>query len=318
MGILDELKKLTHPYDDEDEEYEDFEEPRERSFDDRRNKAEDRRNKVVNIHATTQLKVVLVKPDRFENASEIADQLKDKRTVVLNLESTNKDVARRLIDFLSGVAYAVKHLSPNVKVYGVQAANAPGMYESRHEGKLVTLDTVSTFADGIAVKHPGDTTFALTQEYVDDIVTVSEDEIAAAILAMIEKQKLIAEGAGAVSVAAAMFGKLPIAGKKTVCIVSGGNIDVNILSRVITRGLITSGRNSNLQIALEDKPGQLVGVSEIVAKCGANVVRVSHEHSDPNMAISSCFLKLSMETRDFAQIEEIKRALTKAGFKIVS
>lgn len=106
MGILDELKKLTHPYDDEDEEYEDFEEPRERSFDDRRNKAEDRRNKVVNIHATTQLKVVLVKPDRFENASEIADQLKDKRTVVLNLESTNKDVARRLVDFLSGVAYA--------------------------------------------------------------------------------------------------------------------------------------------------------------------------------------------------------------------
>ena len=106
MGIFDELKKLTHPYDDEDEEYEDFEEPRERSFEDRRNKAEDRRNKVVNIHATTQLKVVLVKPDRFENASEIADQLKDKRTVVLNLESTNKEVSRRLVDFLSGVAYA--------------------------------------------------------------------------------------------------------------------------------------------------------------------------------------------------------------------
>ena len=104
--FMDELKKLTHPYDDEDEEYEELEEPRERSFDERRNKAEDRRNKVVNIHATTQLKVVLVKPDRFENASEIADQLKDKRTVVLNLESTNKDVARRLIDFLSGVAYA--------------------------------------------------------------------------------------------------------------------------------------------------------------------------------------------------------------------
>ena len=106
MGILDELKKLTHPYDDEDEEYEDFEEPRERSFDDRRNKAEDRRNKVVNIHATTQLKVVLVKPERFENASEIADHLREKRTVVLNLESTNKEIARRLLDFLSGVAYA--------------------------------------------------------------------------------------------------------------------------------------------------------------------------------------------------------------------
>ena len=109
MSFLDELKKLTHPYEDEDEEFEDFEEtPRKDSFEDRRAsmKVDDRRGKVVNIHATTQLKVVLVKPERFENASEIADQLKDKRTVVLNLESTNKDVARRLIDFLSGVAYA--------------------------------------------------------------------------------------------------------------------------------------------------------------------------------------------------------------------
>ena len=109
MSLIDELKKLTHPYEDEDEELEDFEEPVRSSrdvFEDRRVKAEDRRNKVVNIHATTQLKVVLVKPERFENASEIADHLKDKRTVVLNLESTNKDIARRLIDFLSGVAYA--------------------------------------------------------------------------------------------------------------------------------------------------------------------------------------------------------------------
>ena len=107
MSFIDELKKLTHPYEDEDEEFEDFEDdPRRDAFEDRRSKIEDRRNKVVNIHATTQLKVVLVKPERFENASEIADQLKDKRAVVLNLESTNKDVARRLIDFLSGVAYA--------------------------------------------------------------------------------------------------------------------------------------------------------------------------------------------------------------------
>ena len=107
MGIFDELKKLTHPYEDEDDDFEDFEEtPRKETFEERRPKLEERRNKVVNIHATTQLKVVLVKPERFENASEIADHLKDKRTVVLNLESTNKDVARRLIDFLSGVAYA--------------------------------------------------------------------------------------------------------------------------------------------------------------------------------------------------------------------
>ena len=121
MGIFDELKKLTHPYEDEDDDFEDFEEtPRKETFEDRRPKLEERRNKVVNIHATTQLKVVLVKPERFENASEIADHLKDKRTVVLNLESTNKDVARRLIDFLSGVAYAgegkIKKVSTNTYI----------------------------------------------------------------------------------------------------------------------------------------------------------------------------------------------------------
>ena len=123
MSLLDELKKWTHPYEDEDEEYDDFEEtPRKESaFDDRRSaRSEERHNKVVNIHATTQLKVVLVKPERFENASEIADHLKDKRTVVLNLESTNKDVARRLIDFLSGVAYAgegkIKRIAANTYI----------------------------------------------------------------------------------------------------------------------------------------------------------------------------------------------------------
>ena len=123
MSLIDELKKLTHPYEDEDEEFEDFEEPARSSrdaFEDRRVKVEDRRNKVVNIHATTQLKVVLVKPERFENASEIADHLKDKRTVVLNLESTNKDIARRLVDFLSGVAYAgegkIKKIAANTYI----------------------------------------------------------------------------------------------------------------------------------------------------------------------------------------------------------
>ena len=174
------------------------------------------------------------------------------------------------------------------------------------------------FADGIAVKHPGDLTFALTQRYVDDVVTVSEDEIAAAILTLMEKQKLVAEGAGAVSVAAALFHKVPIQGKKTVCILSGGNIDVNILSRVITRGLVTSGRMAALQIALEDKPGQLVGVSEIISRCGGNVISVHHERSDANMPISSCYLKVGMETRSFEQIQEIENTLRQAGFQIIS
>ena len=219
---------------------------------------------------------------------------------------------------ISGVAYAIKQLRPEIKVYGVQAENAAGMLKSHLEGKPITLDKVATFADGIAVRHPGDLTFSLIEQYVDEIVTVTEDEIATAILALIEKQKLIAEGAGAVSVAAAMFGKLPIHGKRVVCLVSGGNIDVNILSRVITRGLVKSGRNSTLQIALEDKPGQLEGVSRIISQCGGNVVSVHHERSDANMPIASCYLKIGMETRDFAQIEEIRRALVAAGFTLVS
>ena len=240
---------------------------------------------------------------------EILDQLADVDAVICPIGGGG---------LISGVAYAIKTLNPGVQVYGVQAENAPSMARSVEAGEAVTLETVQTFADGIAVKHPGDVTFEMVRKYVDQVVTVSEDEIAAAILALIEKQKLIAEGAGAVSVAAAMFHKLPIEGKKVVCIVSGGNIDVNILSRVITRGLVTAGRNSMLQIALEDKPGQLLGVSQIVSECGANVVSVHHERSDANMAVTSCFLTVGMETRDFEQIAEIRQRLTEAGFKIVN
>ncbi|MGM9615005.1 MAG: threonine ammonia-lyase [Oscillospiraceae bacterium] len=240
---------------------------------------------------------------------EILEQLPDVDAVIVPVGGGG---------LIAGVAYAVKSLNPHIKVYGVQAKNAPSMARSRQMDEIVTLDTVSTFADGIAVKTPGDLTFAMTKQYVDDVVTVSEDEIAAAILALIEQQKLIAEGAGAVSVAAAMFEKLPIQGQKVVCLVSGGNIDVNILSRVITRGLVMGGRNSVLQIALEDKPGQLLGVSQIISRCGGNVVSVHHERSDANMAISSCFLKIGMETRDFAQIQMIKDELTRAGFQIMS
>lgn len=219
---------------------------------------------------------------------------------------------------ISGVATAIKCLNPNVKVYGVQAERAACMAESRLKGEQITLDTVDTFADGIAVKHPGDKTFAICQKSVDEIVTVTEDEIATAILSLIEKQKLIAEGAGAVSVAAVLFNKIPVKGKKVVCLISGGNIDVNILSRVITRGLVTSGRNARLQIALTDKPGQLEGVSHIISAHGGNVISVHHERSDANMAISSCYLNIGMETRDFEQIQEIRTALTMAGFKIVN
>lgn len=239
---------------------------------------------------------------------EILDQIPDVDAVVVPVGGGG---------LISGVAIAIKSLNPAVKVYGVQAENAASMFESRRSGAQVTLSSVDTFADGIAVKHPGDNTFAICERLVDEFVTVTEDEIAAAVLSLIENQKLIAEGAGAVSVAAVLFGKLPVEGKKVVCLVSGGNIDVNILSRVITRGLVTSGRSAQLKIALEDKPGQLLGVSRIISECGGNVISVHYEGGDPNMAITSCFLNIGMETRDFEQIEEIRAALTAAGFKIV-
>lgn len=240
---------------------------------------------------------------------EILDQLPEVDAVVVPVGGGG---------LISGVAFAIKSLRPDVKVYGVQAAGAASMFNAKRDHKYETLDSVSTFADGIAVKTPGQTTFEMVEQYVDDIVTVSEDEIAAAILSLMENQKLVAEGAGAVPVAAALFGKLPLEGKKVVCLISGGNIDVNILSRVITRGLVMSGRKANLTIALEDKPGQLTQVSAIVARCGGNVVSVQYDGSDPNMAISSCFLKLALETRDQAQIEQIRAELTKAGFVLVS
>lgn len=239
---------------------------------------------------------------------EILDQLPDVEAIIVPIGGGG---------LIAGVAMAVKSLRPDVKIYGVQAAGAASMCRAFHDGVYETLDRVDTFADGIAVKTPGEKTFELIRKYVDDIVTVSEDEIAAAILALMENQKLVAEGAGATPVAAALFGKLPIAGKKTVCLVSGGNIDVNILSRVITRGLIMSGRNASLMIALEDKPGQLLRVSDIVSACGANIVSVHHDRGDTNMAITSCFLRLGLETRDAAQIEQIKARLWEEGFELV-
>lgn len=218
---------------------------------------------------------------------------------------------------ISGVAYAVKSLNPKVKVYGVQAAGAPSMFNSIRRHKIQTLAEVSTIADGIAVKTPGELTYDLCSKYVDEVVTVTDDEISTAILTLIEQQKLIAEGAGAVSVAAVLFGKIPVEGKKTVCLLSGGNIDVTILSRVINRGLLKTGRSADITIALLDKPGQLSMISDIIAQKGGNVVAVHHDRADLDMDVNACYLHLVMETRDHAHVNEIKQALVDAGFDIV-
>lgn len=218
---------------------------------------------------------------------------------------------------IGGIAYTIKQLKPNCRVYGVQAQGAPSMEHSVNDGVIETLDYVNTIADGIAVKTPGSLTFDLCREYVDGIVTVSDDEIALAILTLLEQQKLIAEGAGAVPVAAVMNGKIPnINGKNVVCVVSGGNIDVTILSRVIERGLKMGGRTADIVIALSDKPGQLSGVSQIIADQGANVVSVNYDSTDLDMNITDCFLKIGVETRNFEHIISVKKALVEAGFKV--
>lgn len=242
-------------------------------------------------------------------ALELAEQVPDMDAVIVPIGGGG---------LISGIAYAIKSLNPRIKVYGVQASGAPSMLNSIHDSHIETLDSVFTIADGIAVKKPGSLTYDICSKYVDEIVTVTDDEISAAILALMEQHKLVTEGAGAVSVAAAMFGKVDIENRKTVCILSGGNIDVTILSRVITRGLLMSGRSCQLMIELVDKPGQLMNVSRIIAEQGGNVTSVHHEHSNEGSDVTGCYLRVVLETRNFAHIESIKKALTDAGIKIIN
>lgn len=243
-------------------------------------------------------------------------------TIALEILNENPDVEAIVVPvggggLISGIAYTVKALRPDVKVYGVQAAGAPSMVQSVDKGEILTLDGVKTIADGIAVKQPGQNTFDICSKYVDGIVTVTDDEIATAILTLMEQQKLVAEGAGAVSVAAVMFDKVPVSGKNTVCIVSGGNIDVTILSRVIDRGLLKSGRLCKLSIELADKPGQLRDVSAIIAKHGANVVSVDYEHAGKDSEVNNCILRIEMETRNIEHINEVRDGLKSRGFKVL-
>lgn len=239
---------------------------------------------------------------------ELLDQLSDVDAVIVPVGGGG---------LISGVTFAIKSLRPNVKVYGVQASGAPSMVQSLYHKRIERLPAVKTIADGIAVKEPGTHTFDICSKYVDDVVTVTDDEISTAILSLIEQQKLVAEGAGAVSVAAAMFGKLPIEGKKTICLVSGGNIDVTILSRVINRGLQKSGRSYVLTVELMDRPGQLVGVTSIIARMGANVISVHHERAGKTTDIDACYLQVVLETRNQEHIDKIRQELIRSGYHVI-
>ncbi len=241
-------------------------------------------------------------------ALEIAEQLPDLDAVLVPIGGGG---------LISGIAYTIKTLNPHVKVIGVQAKGAPSMKNAIEHGEVEELPSVSTIADGIAVKKPGDITYEICSKYVDEIVTVTDDEISAAILALMEQHKLVTEGAGAVSVAAAMFNKVDLKGKKAVCVLSGGNIDVTILSRVIKRGLLMSGRSCQLMIELMDKPGQLKNVSRIIADLGGNVTSVHHERANEGSDVNGCYLRIVLETRNYEHIAQIRQALTNFGFKLL-
>ena len=241
-------------------------------------------------------------------ALEILEQLEDVDAVIVPVGGGG---------LISGIAYTLKSINPKIKVYGAEAAGAASMTASINNGRVEELSSVSTVADGIAVKKAGDLTYEICKNYVDGIVTVTDDEISAAILALMEKQKLVTEGAGAAAVAAAMFGKVDVEGKKTVCLLSGGNIDVNILSRVIDRGLLMSGRTCHITLELIDKPGQLKEVTDVIASLGANVLGVLHERSNVGTDINGCYLSLTLETRNHEHINEIKKSLENKGFKII-
>lgn len=295
---------------------------------------------ISKVEATRKLGAdVMLVPGVYDDAYQMALQLRDERgysfvhpfddeNVIAGQGTIGLELLEQLPDLdavvvpvgggglISGVAFAIKSLNPHVKIYGVQAEGAPSMVNSIHDHTIERLTNVSTIADGIAVKEPGKLTFDTCSSYVDEIVTVTEDEICAAILKLIESEKMVAEGAGATSVAAVMFNKVPVKGKKTVCIVSGGNIDVTILNRVINRGLVKSGRLCTLDLELDDQPGKLLDVCTVIAQKGANVTGVHHDRSANCKKVNACLLRVTMETKNQQHIESIIKALEDKGFAI--
>ena len=239
---------------------------------------------------------------------EILEQLPDVAQVVVPIGGGG---------LISGIAVAIKHLTPTCRIIGAQAEGVRSMALSMKLGRPVELERVATIADGIAVKRPGDLTFALCREYVDEVVTVQEDEIASAILALMEGQKTVAEGAGATPVAACMFRKVDTTAGKTVCVVSGGNVDVTTLSRVITKGLSKAGRLVEITTKVTDKPGSLLQLLQLVAETGANIVTVNHAREDQKSDVGACIVSMVLETRNSAHVAAIRKLLCSRDYPLL-
>lgn len=236
---------------------------------------------------------------------EILEQLPDVQQVVVPIGGGG---------LIAGIAIAIKTLRPCCRIIGVQAAGAPSMYNAIKNGEISTLAHVSTIADGIAVKRPGDLTFELVKKYVDDVVVVDDNQVAAAIVALMEDQKTVAEGAGACAVAAVLSGLVDTENQKTVCVVSGGNVDMTTLSRVINKGLVSFGRICQISVKIIDRPGGLMALLQTIAQTGANVVSVTHARQAKNCGVGACVVSMGLETHNHQHIDRIMQALQDAGY----
>ncbi|MBQ7283503.1 MAG: pyridoxal-phosphate dependent enzyme, partial [Oscillospiraceae bacterium] len=218
----------------------------------------------------------------------------------------------------AGIAYAIKNLKPECTVIGVQADEASAMVNSIRSGVLGTTATANTIADGCAVKAPGDKTFAVCKEYLDDVVSVSEEAIAIAMLALAEKGKVVSEGAGAMPTAAVMSGKVDASKfKKIVCMVSGGNVDIGMQQKLFTKALTATGRMAEISTEVSDKAGNLVKLIDLVSGTGANIMEINHVRSHMEVGITSCVVRLTVETRDQAHKDEVYALLAANGYKHV-
>jgi len=238
---------------------------------------------------------------------EILDQLSDVDAILIPIGGGG---------LAAGVSLAVKQLSPQVKVIGVQASGAPSMLEAVKQGRIITLAHISTIADGIAVKEPGKLTFELVSRNVDEVVTVSDEEIAEGILTLLERCKVVAEGAGAVAVAALLSQKVKLQGKKVVCVVSGGNIDVNFVAQIIERGLVKTGRKVLISTFIPDRIGTLNKLLEIIERCKANIISIDHSRTVEALPLGMAAVTLTLETEHQAHIQFILKSLAKLDYQV--
>lgn len=237
---------------------------------------------------------------------EILEQVPDVKYIVVPVGGGG---------LISGIAAAVKNLRPDVKVIGVEPENAASMKKSIDEGRRITIPSSNTMADGVAVKCPGELTFAHVQAYVDEIVTVSEDEIISTILRLLEEGKVTAEGAGASSVAAVINKKFDFSDGKVCAVLSGGNINVNTISKIITNGLFDSGRLAEITTLVPDKPGELLRLLQVIKDQGANILTIDQYSSSKSMNFDRAVVRIVLETFNQQHKKDIYQALYQAGYR---